>query len=303
MNSLKQGRFQSLLRAARQKTIDLKNCVITRDIVCDHCHRAVSLSDFAGWRYKTQNYGFYIQRSPDFEKQLSNIESRDPAVAHNIEEIHRGIIHPEVVSDYSGYTITIFHLAQGCAIICADASEEVRKAPGGPDDQWRCAITEAVSGARSLRRGINLGKDKLGGRETNHDYTAHGKEYRLGYDIDHKDDSRVTESEDTTYHYLYKLSVRVLGHLQRVKDYPFLRGKEFAPNEFMSVGYWPGQRMVGHVDQNTIPPIATYSLGSGEMFTVIPRRKAHYGRSCNGDPGAQDAPSAGTRLGNEFQKI
>ena len=108
--------------------------------------------------------------------------------------------------------------------------------------------------------------------ETNHYYTAHGKEYRFGYKIDHKDFSRVTQSEDAIYQFLDSLTKRVLEHLRRDRNYPFLLDEWPTPNELMTVGYWPGQRMRAHVNQHTRPPIATYGPGSGEAFDVVPHK-------------------------------
>ena len=300
-NLLSVGR-STILRKARQTNID-SDCIVTRGIFCERCHRTVTRSDFAGWRCKTRSCNFFVKLSPPISKLLAIVDSRDATVPHEIDDIHRDVIHTEVVSDFPGYMITIFHLAQDCAIICADASEEVLKSPGGPDDQWRDAITEAVGGIRSLKRGINQKTSKLGGMETNHYYTAHGKEYRFGYKIDHKDFSRVTQSEDATYQFLESLTKRVVEHLRRDRNYPFLLDEWLDPNEFMTVGYWPGQRMRAHVDQHTRPPIATYSLGSGEVFAVIPRKDAHFDRTRTGDPDQEDRPAAGTNLGKKFQKI
>ena len=173
ISSIEGGRT-TLLRKARLNIINL-SCVVTKGIVCDRCHRTVTRSDFAVWRCKTRSCRFYVQKSSNIEKLFAIIDSRDHAVVHEVDDLHRDIIRLEVVSDLPRHTIRIFHLPQSCSIICADPAGEVSQALGGPDDYWRSAIAEAVGGGRSLKRGINLSKAKLGGMESNHYYTAHGK--------------------------------------------------------------------------------------------------------------------------------
>jgi hypothetical protein len=118
--------------------------------------------DFGGWRCKTRGCGFYIQVVPSADKLLAIVSCREPTVPAEIDHIHGQVITAEVVTNFPGRCITIFHLAQGCVIICADAREENLTAPGRPDEQWRTAITEAVIGKRLLTRGGGLSAGKLG---------------------------------------------------------------------------------------------------------------------------------------------
>jgi hypothetical protein len=299
LNSI-EHKYTTALRKVRQTAIDA-DCVVTRGIVCDRCNRTVTRSEFSGWYCKTRDCRFYVQRSPDIRRSLSVVDSRDPAVPHEVNDLHKDIIRLEVLTNFPGHTIKIFHLPQGCAIICAEPSATVLEARDGPDDQWRSDIAEAVAGGRSLKRAMTLTRSKLAGMESNHYYTAHEKEYRFGYKIDHKDTSRVKINEDATYKYIHALTQKVLKHLRSCRDFPFLLCEWPEPNELMTVGYWPGQWMRAHVDQHTRPPIATYSLGSGEIFCVIPHKDAYYDRTYTGDLDQPDAPAAGTHLAREFQ--